>query len=83
MRISLTNTCATVFKICLSTRHFDSSVSLLGIFRLHLVNSSKFLKKHLIANDLNEVELSSMTKSFFKSLVRKCRQNIPCGQTDE
>ena len=39
----------------------------------------------MIAANLNEVKLSSLTKWFFKSLEEsaKCRQKILCGHTDE
>ena len=67
-------TFTTVSKICLYGRHFDSSVYPHGIFYWHLADSPKLLKNGLIAENLNEVRSSSLTKSFFKSLgeLAKC-----------
>ena len=51
----------------------------------YIIDSSKLLKNHLIAENLNEVKSSSFTKQFFKSLeeLAKCCQKILCGHTDE
>ena len=56
------NTFTTGFKICLYARHFDSSVCPHEIFWWHFANSSKLLKNHLIAENLNEVKSSSLKK---------------------
>ena len=50
-----------------------------------LADSSQLLKNHLIAENLNAVKSSSLTKLFFKSLEdsAKCHQKISLGQTDE
>ena len=79
------STFTTGFKICLYARHFNSSVCPHEFFWRHFADSSKLLKNHLIAENLNEVKSSSLKKLFFKSLEKaaKCRQKIPCGQTDE
>ena len=77
-------TFTTVFKICLYTSCFGSSVCPHSIFWWHFANSSKLLKNNLIAANLNEVKSSSLTKWFFKSLEEstKCHQKILCGHTD-
>ena len=74
-----------VFKICLYGGHFDSSVCPQKVFWQHFADSSKHLKNHLIAENLNEVKSSSLIKWFFKSLKElvKCCQKILCGHTDE
>ena len=51
----LFHTFTTVFKICLCTRRFDSSVCPDGIFCRHFVDSSKLLKSHLTAINWNKV----------------------------
>ena len=78
-------TFTTVFRIRLYTRCFDSSVCPHKLFWWHFVDSSKLLKNHLIAANLNEVKSSSLTKCFFKSLEEstKCCQKSLCGHTDE
>ena len=78
-------TFTTVFKICLYTRCFDSSLCPHNIFWWHFADSSKLLKNNLITANLNEVKSSSLTKWFFKSLEEsaKCRQKILCSHTDE
>ena len=52
-----------------------------GTLPIHL----KFIKKHLIAENLNEVKSSSLTILFFKSSenLAKCHQKMSLGQTDE
>ena len=76
MRISLHVLSQLFFKICLYTRHFDSSVCSHALFSWHFANSSKLLKN----NFFNELDLTSFKfsaiKWFFKSLEKlaKCHK---------
>ena len=49
-------------------------------FWWHFADSSKLLKNHLIAENLNEVHWKNCFQKFRKSA--KCHQKIPRGQTD-
>ena len=68
------STFTTGFNICLYARYFDSSVCRHEIFGWHFADSSKLLKNHLIAENLNEVKSSSLKKLYILKPVVKVQE---------
>ena len=65
--------------------HFDSSVCPHEIFWWHFADSSKLLKNHLIAENLNEVKSSALKKNVFQKFrkIDKVPSANSILQTDE